>query len=141
MTVDRSQFEPALTPDEISLRDCFVNEYMRDFDAYAACLRLGFMSSFAVHQAQILPNCGYVQRKIAQLKSQPDPEGVNREQSDKALLENVLREAMQKGPYASRVAAGRAFAELKGWNKPDGNEGAEQALIDALKEFAGRAPA
>lgn len=138
MEPDRSQFDEPLSQSEKDFRDCYVVEYMKDFDPYKACLRLGMQSSFAVHWAQVLTTDGYTLRQIAAITRN---NAATTEAEDRALLENTYRQAMQNGPYASRIAAGRAFAELRGWNKPDAAEGSEQALIDALKSFAMSAPA
>jgi len=141
MALDKIQLEEQLTVQECQLRDLFVAEYLKDFDAHAACLRVGFLSAFAVQYAQQFMQEGYVQRQITALTRQAPASAAEQEATDRALLENSYREAMQRGPYASRVAAGRAFAELKGWNRPEGGAGAEEAVIEALREFAKSAPA
>ena len=141
MALDKIQLEEVLTLEQCQLRDMFVAEYLKDFDAHAACLRVGFLSAFAVQYAQTFMQEGYVQRQIAALTRSAPASAAEQEIVDRALLENSLREAMQRGPYASRVAAGRAFAELKGWNRPDGGAGGEEALIEALRDFAKTAPA
>jgi hypothetical protein len=134
-------FVEDLNEDDLILRDKFVSEYMKDFDVFQAALRCRFQPTFAVEWGKRLYQCPYVQTKIEEYKRKAaalDP--AEQDRQDRALVENTLRQAMQNGPYASRVAATKAFAEMKGWTKPDPTEGAEQALVDLLKEFASRAP-
>jgi len=139
-TIDDRLFESPLSEQERALRDLFVNEYLKDFDPYQAALRVGFQASFALDWGKRLMNEGYVQSEIARLTRMLPADPTAQEAADRALLENTYREAMQRGPYASRVAAGRAFAAMKGWEKPDAAADAEQGLIDVLKEFAQKAP-
>lgn len=141
MALNKIELEEGLSAQECQLRDLFVQEYLKDFDPHAACLRVGFLSAFATVYAQQFMNEGYVQRQIAALTRSAPASAAEQEAVDRALLENSLREAMQRGPYASRVAAGRAFAELKGWNRPEGDGRGEDAVIEALREFAKSAPA
>lgn len=84
-------------------------------------------------------NEGYVRRAILHFTRKP-VKAADQDSEDRALLEATLKQAMQHGPYASRVAAGKAFAELKGWNKPDGGEVLEEGIINALRDFAKVAP-
>jgi len=117
--LDPRQLEPALTEKETLLRDSFVAEYLKDFDAYKACLRLGFQSTFAVQWSHTMINDGYVQRKIAHMTRIPElsPE---QEAADRALVEVTLRTVMQRGSDSARVAAVREFRALKGWGDGDG---------------------
>jgi hypothetical protein len=134
-------FESDLTEDQKALRDVFVNEYMKDFDAYQATLRCGFQPAFALTWAKTLMGESYVQRQIAFLTRKPTADQAIRDIEDRALCENTLREAMQKGPYQGRVAAARAFAALKGWEKPkEGEDSSEQDLVDVFKDIAQRVP-
>lgn len=140
MNVENSQFEENLDSQGRALRDLFVQEYLKDFDPYVACIRLGFQATYATQYAQQFMTEGYVQRQIIHFtRKVPDVGG--QEQADRALLENTLRQAMQHGPYASRVAAAKAFGDIKGWNKPEGGENDQQGVINALRDFAKTAPA
>jgi hypothetical protein len=129
-----------LSEKEIALREKFISEYMVDFDAFQACLRMGFMPSFAVEWSKRLFQDPYVQRGIAKLmRSDPSRDPKEQEAQDRALVENTLREGMQRGPYSSRNAATRLFMEMKGWVKPDGAD-TEKVLVDVLKEIATKVP-
>lgn len=137
---DNRLFESPLTEGEKALRDRFVSEYLKDFNPYQAALRIGFLHSFALDWSKRLMSESYVQQQIATLTRTPSADPAAQEAADRALLENTYREAMQRGPYASRVAAGRAFAEMKGWAKPDNTANSEQGLIDLFRDFAQKVP-
>lgn len=137
--LDARLMEPELSQQEKALRDLFVTEYLKDFDAFQACLRVGFQAAFAVEYAKRFINEPYVQRKLADLqRSTPESEEAQANE-DRALVLNVLRQAAQNGPYASRVQAASKLATILGLDRPDGDSN-EQTLIDAFREFAQRAP-
>lgn len=137
---DSGLFETALSEDEKILRDLFVNEYLKDFDAYQACIRVGFLSTFALDWARKLMEEGYVQRAIAHFKRTATMGDAEAVATDRALIEATLRQACQHGPYASRVTAARQLAEMRGLAKPDASATAEESLIAVLKGFAQTAP-
>lgn len=136
--LDPRQLEPALTEKEVILRDAFVAEYLKDFDAYQACLRLGFQTTYAVQWASTLFNDGYVQRKIMFMtrKLEPSPE---QDAMDRATVEVTLRKVMQRGSDSARVAAVREFRALKGWGEGDGS--VTEDLADMFKRVAQQLPA
>jgi len=132
--------EAELSEQEKALRDLFVQEYIKDFDPFQACLRVGFQAAFAVEYAKRFMSEAYVQRKIADLqRATPENEDAQARQ-DKALVLSVLRQAAQNGPYASRVQAAAKLATILGLDRPEGGEEGEQALIDAFRDFAAKAP-
>jgi hypothetical protein len=133
------EIEPALTEQEKLLRDYFVDEYLKDFDRYKACLRIGFQPSFADAWADKLFKDGYVQRKITFLTSRP-LSGPEQDAQDRALVETTLRTVMLRGSDSARVAAARELNAMKGWSKPDDNANASDAIVDLLKQFAQKAP-
>lgn len=135
--LDPRQLEPALTQKEVLLRDAFVAEYLKDFDSFKACLRLGFQQSYAVLWSTQLFNDGYVQRKIAHMTRTPEasPEQDN---IDRALIELTLRTVMQRGSDSARVAAAREFRALKGWGDDDG--GGSEDLVEQYKRLAQALP-
>lgn len=128
-----------LNANEIVLRDNFVREYMIDFDPFNACLRMGFLATFAVDWSKRLMEDPYVQRGIARMTRANVLDPKEQEAQDKALIENTLRECMQRGPLSGRPAAARLMAEMKGWAKPDMAD-ADKALIDMFKDVAARVP-
>jgi hypothetical protein len=137
MAVDPRHLEPALTEKETLLRDAFVAEYLKDFDPFKACLRLGFQATYATQWSQTLIQDGYVQRKLSYMMAKPaaTPE---QEELDRAMVENTLRLVMQRGSDSARVAAVREFRAMRGWGEGDGL-GAED-LVEAFKRVAEQLP-
>ncbi len=135
--LDARQLEPALTEQEQHLRDHFVSQYLKDFDAYNACLRLGFQATYAVHWADALLKDGYVQRKLQFL--QTEPEGPEQELLDKAMVKRELRRVAQRGSDSARVAAARQLDAMYGWTKMEDPGGAED-LVDAFRTIAQEVP-
>ena len=135
--LDPRQLEPALTEKETILRDGFVCEYLKDFDPFKACLRLGFQHSYAVLWAETLFKDGYVQRKIAFMTSAP-VDSPEQEKMDRAMVEHTLRHVMRRGSDSARVAAVREFRALKGWG--DGEGGGGEDLVDMFKRVAEQLP-
>lgn len=136
--LDPKHLEPALTEKETILRDAFVSEYLKDFDPYQACLRLGFQATYAIQWASTLFNDGYVQRKITFMtsKAEASPE---QEAMDRAMIEVTLRKVMQRGSDSARVAAVREFRALKGWGEGDGS--GNEDLADMFRRVAQQLPA
>lgn len=135
--LDPRQLEPALTEKEILLRDAFVAEYLKDFDAYRACLRLGFQKTYATYWSETLFNDGYVQRKLSHITAKPVASS-EQDEHDRAMVENTLRLVMQRGSDSARVAAVREFRALKGWG--DGDGGGAEELVDAFRRIAQEVP-
>ncbi len=135
--LDARHLEPALTEKEIILRDAFVSEYLKDFDAYRACLRLGFQSTYASQWSQTLYADGYVQRKLSYIMSKP-VESPEQEAMDRAMVENSLRIVMQRGSDSARVAAAREFRAMRGWG--DGIGGGSEELADQFRRLAEQLP-
>ena len=142
-----SEFDPAMDPQRYdaplddkqrALRDVFIQEYLKDFDAYAACLRLGFNVNFAIDQAKILLACGYVRRGIDYFTRTGE---VNADEDKKALLAN-LRWLSFNGPPAVRASASKQYMEAMGYVKQDTSaEESVANLIAAMADFGAKAPA
>lgn len=133
------ELHQTLSDKEIALRDSFIKEYMVDFEPFSACLRMGFLPTFAADWSKRLYQDPYVQRGIAKATREQQIDPKTQEAQDRALIENTLREGMQRGPFASRTAAARLMAEMRGWAKPDTAD-AEKALIDLFKDMASKVP-
>lgn len=129
-----------MDPQEKRLRDMFVDEYLKDYDSYRACLRVGFQSNFAVEYSKKFLAEPYVQRRLADLQRTPSISPEIQEQQDKALVLSVLRQAAQNGLYATRVAAASKLASIYGMDKLKA-ESSDSDLIAAFKELATRVPA
>ena len=133
---EQSHLEHALTEKEMVLRDFFVSEYLKDFDAYNACLRLGFQATYAVSWSQTLLGCGYVQRKLSYL--QGEPEGPEQDKLDKAMALRELRRVAQRGSDSARVAAIRQLAALRGWDQGSAEDSAP--LVQEFQDLAWSLP-
>lgn len=104
---------PVLTSSEKALRDKFVTEYLIDYDAWAAALRVGFIKSVAATYAEELMADPYVRQQLTerQRKIAADPKAEaleNRRRTEMALL----REAHYKGPGSTHSARVQALAKL-----------------------------
>jgi hypothetical protein len=121
--LDPRQLEPALTEKEVILRDGFVSEYLKDFDPYKACIRLGFQTTFAVQWSHTLFNDGYVQRKLAYMTTQRQ----DNDEELKAKLEQRLLQIALRGSDSAGVAAVREIRAIKGWGEGDGGGGEDLA--------------
>lgn len=137
-SLDPQRYEHQLNEREIAVRDMFVSEYMKDFDSYRACIRMGFLAAFAVEQAKKFMEDGYVLRKVHFLTQAAvlDPE------SDKQAMLANLRWLAHNGSAASRASATKLYMEAQGYIEKDGSreEMLAAKLIDALGEFADKAP-
>lgn len=129
---------PALTESEMAVRDMFVTEYQKDNDPYRACIRMGFLAAFAPDQAKAFMTDGYVLRKLAHLNAQAAAPS----DTDRAEMLANLRWLSLNGTASSRATATKLYMEAQGYIKKneDGDDARAAALVDALKDFAQRAP-
>jgi len=125
-------YVPEFSPEEKAMRLCFVEEYLKDFDAVLACVRMGFHIEYAKQFSTRFMEEPYTLKLIQEnrLKSA----AVDDVERDKNLIIQTLREATQHGPYVSRVAAAKALAEIRGMSKQP--TGSDDNLIESLKAFA-----
>lgn len=135
--LDARQLEQPLAADQQLLRDYFVAEYLKDFNAYKAALRMGFQPVFAVEHSTLLFNDGYVQRKIQHMTR---TQKIGDDEA-RLVVEHRLLEIAQRGSDNASVSAIREFNSMRGWSKPDGIAEGAEVLVEALKEFAQKAPA
>ena len=83
--LDPRLMEPEPSGQEKALRDLFVQEYIKDFDPFQACLRVGFQAAFAVEYAKKFMGEAYVQRRITELqRATPENEDAQAKE-DRAL--------------------------------------------------------
>lgn len=136
-TSDDRLFEYELDEKQQALRDLFVTEYLKDYDAFQAALRCGFLSTFAVEWGRKLLQESYVQRQIAEFARAKHAE--NDAEAKLAHIEN-MRKLSLTGPESSRVSAGKEYAELMGWKKDNDAETSAERLVDAFKDLAQRLP-
>lgn len=132
-SLDPQRYEVALNAREQAVRDVFVAEYMKDFDPYKACVRMGFLAAFAIDQAKTFMADGYVLRKIDSMTKQVPVAGDH----DKAEMLANLRWLAHNGPPAVRATATKTYMEAQGYLKGDGTAEEEQLakLATILAEF------
>lgn len=126
----REFFQQKLSKSEKTIRDKFVEEYVKDFDAIKACLRMGYLMSYAQEFSVVFENDPYVQQQIAVAqKKGDDPD------ADKKLILATLRQVAAHGPYNTRVAAASQLARLIGlFDKQE--ESGDQDVVNAITMFA-----
>lgn len=122
--VDPQFLEQELTEKEVLLRRAFVQEYMKDRNAYAACLRLGFMAPYAEDWARAFMAEGIVRRLIAKAEEYDDSAEA-RDARAKAVEAMLFKEASYYGPgssHGARVSALSNLAKIYGIEAPTKNE-------------------
>jgi hypothetical protein len=122
----REYYAPAmereLSQQEKLLRDLFVKEYLFDRDSTLAAVRCGFHKVYAKQYGDQFMAEPYTLQKLKELQSvQPDDEKAQTAE-DKQMVLNVLRQASNVGPYASRVAAAAKLAAILGMDAPTKSE-------------------
>jgi len=135
MSYDPNSFingEASYTKSDKELRDKFIVEYLRDYNSYAACVRIGYVDEVALETAKQFMEEPYVRRGITNaedarakhLQASQEEDLVNlppgfvphNEDTDKQrIVSGLFREAFYKGPGAthnSRVSALTALAKI-----------------------------
>lgn len=107
----QSSFAPTLTKAEMELRDRFVIEYLADYDAYKAAIRIGYAPAYAKDFSQRFMTEPYVLSKIR------DAEGGNIDDTDpevqkKMVLAGLWREARNFGAGSSQAARVAALSKI-----------------------------
>lgn len=110
---DELVMQPVLSQAEKALRDKFVDEYLLDFDSYAAALRVGFLKSVANEYASQFMEDVYVRQRIMQRQTQTEASPKEATKMRRRLTEMaLLREANYRGEGASHSARVSALAKL-----------------------------
>lgn len=143
---DQLVMQPVLTAREKALRDAFVSEYLKDFDAWAAAIRIGFLKSVAGQYAQELMEDPYVRQEITRRQLTPNSgnpdDALRAEQAQ--IKASLLREAHYKGPGSSHAARVQALSKLGAMLKMGGDEDSSlneaEAVIKALRDLAQKVP-
>lgn len=105
--------QPLLSEAEKAMRNKFVDEYLLDYDAYAAAVRVGFLSSIAPDYATQLMGDPYVRQRISARQTEQEENPKEAARKRKKLTEAaLLREASYHGPGASHGARVSALAKL-----------------------------
>jgi hypothetical protein len=111
-------FAETLSERDKVIRNVFVDHYLKDYDAVAACIRVGFTEPYARQWSAKYMAEPYVLQRISDMKLKTPEDEKDQEELDKQLTLSVLREAAQNGPFASRVAAASKLAAILGLDKP-----------------------
>lgn len=105
---------------EKALRDKFVNEYLVDYDAFQACIRIGYSAGYAKEYCVMLMQDSYVLQQIRNKETIPETEATPEERK-KRIISMLNREANYRGPGCSasaRVAAIAKLAAIEGLDAP-----------------------
>lgn len=108
--------EPTL--EELAFRRAFVKEYMRDFNEYKACLRLGLLHQFALKWKDRLMGESIVQRMIATQVELIEDEDEKALDKDKQLVLVKMRQVALSGEHKDAVNAAKVISQIRGFNAP-----------------------
>lgn len=123
-----------LTEKEIEVRKRWVKEYLKDFDAKRACLRIGYAWSACDRMAELFEADSWTQRHLQEQKEQ---QAADQFEKDKQLIIQTLRQCVAHGPYQSRISAARELAKIIGLGKEEDKSMSQEAeKIDMLAKFA-----
>lgn len=111
-----------LSQDEKEMRDVFVREYIKDGDAYAACLRVGFARAWASEYAEIFMHEPYVRQQISEAQSTIDYTDKNVAESLKKMLFGMMWKFSQDGATSTQVAAVSKLMSILGMDQPTKTE-------------------
>lgn len=110
-----------LTDLDRQIRDQFAQEYLVDYDALAACVRIGFAKMFAENYAKKFMSETYVRNRIAQLQAHEALNPKQEANEDKRRIRSMLfKEANYHGPGSSHGARVSALAKLASIYSMDG---------------------
>jgi hypothetical protein len=113
---------------EMVLRDQFVETYLTDYDAFAACVRIGYGPAYAKDYCVRFMQESYTLQRISQRERERNPASATDEElaitqaeMKQQIMTGLVREANYRGPGASqaaRVAALAKLASLYGMDQP-----------------------
>jgi hypothetical protein len=114
---------PEMSEREKALRDLFVREYFVDYNEIAACLRCGFMRSFAEEYAKKFMAEPYVRQQLAIMEqTAPLPNTGNKNADDfnrQRIIQGLFKEAHDRTSSGSaRVSALKELAEIYKLKEP-----------------------
>lgn len=141
--------QPSLSPAEKQLRDRFVTEYLVDYNAWAACVRVGFIKSVAMTYASELMEDPYVRREISRRELERRVVTTDVDENAKARTHSqleswLLREANYMGQgssHSARIAAINTLAKIHKLLDGDNDTSAkDESLIKAFRDIAVKLP-
>lgn len=107
----------SLTEREKLVRDKFVREYLKDYDQYKACLRVGYSPAWAKEFAVRFMEEPYVLQQIQNVQNQS--EEIDAETEKRRIKAALWREANNFGPGSSQAARVAALAKLSAFQGMD----------------------
>ena len=125
-----SQYAQQLTKSEMELRDRFVVEYLTDYDAYKAAIRIGYAPAYAKEFCMRFMQETYVLGKIR------DAEGGTVDDLDvdvqkKMIVAALWREAKNMGAGSSQAARVAALSKLSAFYGMDAPKTSKTELTGA----------
>lgn len=140
---DMLKGEVSYSQEDKEFRNRFVQEYLRDYSSYAACVRMGLMDDVALEQAKEFMGCPYVLKLLADAEAAraehlrtedsrnlhilPDDFAPHDMDTDRQRIVSALfREAFYKGPgssHSSRVAALGKLSDIYKLTKEESKQG------------------
>lgn len=121
-----------LTEKEIEVRKRWVKEYLKDFDAKRACLRIGYAWTACDRMAELFEADSWTQRY---LQEQKELQAADQYEKDKQLIIQTLRQCVSHGPYASRISAARELAKIIGLGSEDKSVAEDEVKRNTLEKF------
>lgn len=124
-----SKVQASLSHSEMLLRDKFVKEYLRDYDALAASIRIGYSLAFAKEFSARFMSETYVLNKIKQLEVASEECDMDDEVAQKRkVYASLWREANYVGLGSSQSARVAALAKLSSFLGMDAPTRSQQEL-------------
>lgn len=120
--------------DEFRLRT-FVNQYLKDFDPFHACIRMGYPDDVASSNARIFLGNAYVQLKVQEVLAAAQADSIV---SGNQVLAALWKEANRPDMVvsgcvmsnsASRIAALKELAKIKQLSAPQNDKGSGIGVV------------
>lgn len=129
----------SLTKSEMELRDKFVREYLKDYDALAACIRVGYAYAFAKEFSVRFLTETYVLNKIKEFEVAPVLEAVNDDLNvqRRKVYASLWKEANYMGGGSSQSARVAALSKLSAFLGMDAPTRSQQELTGKNGEALG----
>ena len=107
--LDELGFHPEFSEKEKALRNLFVDEYLKDYNPYAAALRCGFIQTYAQEFSKQYMAEPYVRQRIKELEASRED---STDDLQKLAISWLIREGNNFGPGASHSARVAALGNL-----------------------------
>jgi len=134
--VDPSVKEEQLSENDVLLREQFVEYYLYNYNAYDACLKLGFLEPYAVEWAKVFMADNYV-RRLIQTKESEGVGGFFEEVEQRTTYALMKQVAAYRGPGFSHAAAQKAVAKMGDWLGMGPRDRREQRQQESLEHRQG----